>query len=96
MRGGQQQRQYCVAGLVIQMEAVTTVSELVRHRQYVGEGRTLSKCHCPLQTEVVKTNVRAWKAKTLFWSCFKFPKRLKQYRIVGTVVALNDTPPCVL
>lgn len=54
VRGGQQQRQNCVAGLVVQMEAVATVPELVRYGQYVGEGRTLSKCHCPLQTEGTK------------------------------------------
>lgn len=49
--GGQQQRQHCVAGLVVQMEPVAAVPELVRNGQYVGESGTLSKSHCPLQKE---------------------------------------------
>lgn len=54
MRGGQQQRQHSVAGLVIEMEAVAAVPELVRDGQYIGEGRTLSKCHGPLETKANK------------------------------------------
>lgn len=54
VRGGQQQGQHGVAGLVIQMEAVAAVPEIVRYSQHVGEGGTLSKCHCPLRTEGTK------------------------------------------
>lgn len=56
VRGCQQQRQHCVAGLVVQMEAVAAVPELVRHGQYVGEGRALSESHCPLETEGADIN----------------------------------------
>lgn len=49
VRGGQQQRQHGVAGLVVQMEAVAAVTELVGHRQHVGEGRALGKRHRPLE-----------------------------------------------
>lgn len=54
VRGCQQQWEHCVAGLVVQMEAVAAVPKLVRYGQYVGEGRTLGKCYCPLQTEGTK------------------------------------------